>query len=102
MAEFAGMYSATESCNLGNYSYSITIELDTVNTQSILIYNLADLGQTVNATVAGSTFDIFKQVIMNDTISGSGLLTDSILTMNYELIPDSGQTLVCSVTCILQ
>lgn len=102
MADLTGTYSVTETCNLGNFSYTIDISSDSTSPQGIIISNLADLGQSVNATVTGTTFDIAAQVVVNDTISGSGELLESLLHINYELVPDSGQTLTCSVECLLQ
>ncbi|MBI1289286.1 MAG: hypothetical protein GC178_17095 [Flavobacteriales bacterium] len=102
MADFTGSYSATETCNLGNFTYSIEISSDSTNEQGIIISNLADLGQSVNAVVTGTTFDIAAQVVDNDTISGSGELMEDILNISYELVPDSGQTLTCTVECVIQ
>lgn len=102
IADFAGTYLVSETCNAGNFAYTIEIALDTAAQQNIFISNMADLGSVVTAIAQGDNFSIAPQLILNDTISGTGMLTDSILTINYVLVPDSGQTLTCTLTGTLQ
>lgn len=100
-ATYDGNYTVSETCNLGDYNYSIQIVTDSLDIHSIAIYNLVDLGIPVNATVNGNEIDIFKQVLVDDTISGSGLFTESLFIIEYELIPDSGATLTCTASGML-
>lgn len=102
MADIAGIYSVNETCNVGAFGYTIEIELDTTAQQTVRIFNLADLGASVNATVAGSSFIIPRQVLFNDTLQGAGEVNEGTLSIDYELIPDSGQTLVCTLVGSLQ
>lgn len=98
---FDGNYAVSETCNLGNFDYEVQIITDSSDVHAVAIFNLVDLGLPVRATVTGNEIDIYKQVILDDTIFGSGLFADSLLTIDYELIPDSGAVLTCTVSGML-
>ena len=98
---FVGNYSVDEACNLGDFSYEISINADSEIATQITLSNIADLGFELTGSVDGVLLTIPEQTVNNYTTSGSGELEEGTLTLEYVLVTSQGQTLTCSLTCDL-
>ena len=96
---FVADYNVQESCNLGNFNYDISIVILESNATEILITNFGDFDHDVSANVAGFEFEIPSQFHDGDTIVGTGLMEDNVLNIDYTLITDQADTLICSMIC---
>lgn len=94
---FVGEYAVEEACNLGDFSYTIEIIASPDDIRKVTITNFADFGLDVDALVDGTTIEIPSQMVDNKTLSGSGELVSDLLNIEYTLVPDSGQTLICNL-----
>ena len=86
--KFTGTYNVTENCDGDIYSFSMTITAS--GTSALLINNFNDDFYNVNANVSGSTFTMpVQDMIVDDETyrltSGSGTLSGTTLTMNYQI-----------------
>lgn len=90
---FVGTYQMNASCNFTNGSnaqeaYSLTISKGT-DASNIAIQNLFGSGQSINATVSGTSFNISQAPMTIEgsqiTISGTGNLSGTSLNINYSL-----------------
>ena len=99
---FVGIYSATETCNLGDFSYDITITADSENKTEITLKNLGDFDFDITGVVNGTSISFTDQTGNGSTINGSGELNNGTLTIEYDLVTTGGQTLTCSLTGLIQ
>ncbi|MFN4124072.1 MAG: hypothetical protein ACK4GL_12310 [Flavobacteriales bacterium] len=102
---FIGTYNATENCQSGTGTFTMTIAASSANTVSILLNNFGDFGQAVTGTVSGTSLTVASQQINVQgtaiTISGSGALNGSTLTINYTAAV-GGASDSCVITAIKQ
>ena len=96
---FVNDYNVSESCNLGDFSYEVTMNAESVLGNELTITNFGDFDHSVVALVDGLNLIIERQVHSGDTIWGSGLMTDSIVTIEYSLISNQADSLNCSILC---
>lgn len=96
---FVNAYSVTESCNLGNFTYEVSVNADSESANEITITNFGDFGYSVTALVDGLNFEILSQVHSGDTIVGNGFMTDSIINIEYSLISTQADSLMCTMVC---
>ncbi|MDA9121061.1 hypothetical protein N9J52_03395 [Flavobacteriales bacterium] len=99
---FVGIYSATETCNLGDFTYDITITADSETKTEITLKNLGDFDFEITGVVNGTSVSFTDQTGNGSTINGSGELNNGTLTIEYDLVTTSGQTLTCSLTGLIQ
>lgn len=104
-AKFLGSYTVSESCQSGNYSFSLSITSSSAGVSNIIINNFYDIGINVSATINGNSVTIPNQTI-NDggvalTISGSGQLSGNILTLTYNISAGT-ESDSCTATCTKQ
>jgi hypothetical protein len=96
---FVSAYSVQESCDLGDFTYNITIAADSEIGTELTISNIGDFGFDVIAEVDGTSFSITDQVVNGATVNGTGTLDSGILTITYVMETTSGQTINCTMTC---
>lgn len=96
---FVNDYNVSESCNLGNFSYDISVNADSEIGNEITITNFGDFGYSVTALVDGLNFEILSQIHNGDTIIGNGFMTDSIINIHYSLISAEADSLTCTLVC---
>jgi hypothetical protein len=104
-AKFIAAYSVSESCTSGNYTYNITAATSATNISSIVVSNFGDYGVSVTGTVDGSTLTFASQSVTISgsaaSISGSGQLSGSILTITYTIVAGT-ESDTCTMTCTKQ
>ena len=96
---FVNAYSVTESCNLGNFTYEVSVNADSESANEITITNFGDFGYSVTALVDGLNFEILSQIHSGDTIVGNGFMTDSVISIEYSLISTQADSLMCTMVC---
>ena len=87
---FLGNYSAVETCNFGEDTYSMVIAADQFD--QIATISIQNFYNTINVTalVDGNNITIEEQTGgTNFTVEGSGTLVGDILTINFTLISGS-------------
>lgn len=99
---FIGNYNVSESCDLGDFSYTISISASAENGAELTINNIGDFDFDVSAMVDGSTFTIADQSGNGATINGTGILANGELTITYIMTTSGGQTLNCTMSCTPQ
>jgi len=99
---FVGIYSATETCNLGDFSYDITITANSDTLTEITLNNLGDFDFDITGLVDGTSVTFTDQTVNGSTVNGDGELSNGTLTIEYTLVTTGGQTLTCSLTCLIQ
>ncbi|MFT5310982.1 MAG: hypothetical protein ACI8VL_001894, partial [Bacteroidia bacterium] len=77
----------------------VTMNAESVLGNELTITNFGDFDHSVVALVDGLNLIIERQVHSGDTIWGSGLMTDSIVTIEYSLISNQADSLNCSIVC---
>jgi len=82
-----GTYDVTESCTSGTWSYTLMVNESTTGTDAIILQNLGGFEPpvSVRATVASNGNITINDTQSGGTFSGSGVLDNSILTINYQL-----------------
>lgn len=104
-AKFLGTYNVSESCESGNYTFSLTVTTSSTGVRNVIINNFYDIGIAVNATVSGNSLNIPNQTVTSGgtalTISGSGQITGNILTMTYTISAGADSD-TCTATCTKQ
>ena len=104
-AKFLGTYNVSESCESGNYTFSLTVTTSSTGVRNVIINNFYDIGIAVNGTVTGNSLNIPNQTVTSGgtalTISGSGQITGNILTMTYT-ISAGAESDTCTATCTKQ
>jgi hypothetical protein len=95
--KFLGTYAFSENCNTGQDSYTVTITTVDADIQKIRISNIYDAGLSTEATVSGTSLTIASQSFGLATISGSGSISGSNLTLSYS-IAAGGATDACTGT----
>lgn len=98
---FIGDYTVEETCNLGSFSYSITMSANSTEGTEITLNNFGDFGFSIIGIVDGTTVTFTDQPGTGSTINGSGELENGVLIINYTLVTSAGQTLNCVMTCTL-
>lgn len=104
--KFIAQYSVSESCPSGTYTFTMNVVAGAASENAIIINNLGDFGEAVNATVNQSSVTIPNQNITDDfgntaSINGSGSITGSLLIINYTYnFAGGGET--CSMNCTKQ
>lgn len=96
---FVADYNVQDSCNLGNFNYVIGINASSSISTELTITNFGDFGYEVTASVSSTGLEIPSQIHLGDTIIGTGVMQESTVTIDYTLITDQADTLVCSMTC---
>jgi hypothetical protein len=89
-AKFLGSYAFSENCTTGQDTYTVTITADGADVQKIRIANIYDAGITVVASVSGSSLTIASQAFGQATISGSGTISGTSLTLTYTVTAGGG------------
>jgi hypothetical protein len=95
--KFLGTYAFSENCNTGQDSYTVTITTVDADIQKIRISNIYNAGLATEATVSGTSLTIASQSFGTATISGSGSISGSNLTLSYS-IAAGGATDACTGT----
>jgi len=103
--KFIGQYNVAETCPSGTYNFAINVVQSATSEEAIIINNLGDFGQPVNATVNGSNLTIPSQTITEDnftlTLDGSGSIAGNIMIINYTYsVLNVGET--CTMNCTKQ
>ena len=75
-------------------SYTMDITTCKKDQYELVIYNLGNLGETVDATLGGTNVIINEQDVSGNIYSGNGLWLNDNLTINYEYISSAGDTLI--------
>jgi hypothetical protein len=99
---FVGTYSATETCNMGDFSYDITISADSETLTEITLNNLGDFDFDITGIVDGASVAFTEQTANGSTVNGFGQINNGTLTIEYTLVTTGGQTLTCSLTGLIQ
>lgn len=96
--KFIGDWKCTES-GTGANPTPFTITIQKSGSSSIDIYNFANLDKTgkVTASVSGSALSVPTQVIGNATVSGTGSISGSTISMSYKVDADN-----ITATCVKQ
>jgi len=87
--KFIGSWDATDSCETGNYGYTVTIVASSSIPNQLIISNFGRYGTTatVTASISGFTFMVLSQNVQNNsiTLSGSGTIdtTTNTITVSY-------------------
>lgn len=91
--------TTTESCSISgaNAAYDITITGST-DASKIIITNLYDASKNTTARITGSnTFTIDEQDFgTSSSITGTGILTDTQLSITYSVSDSDGNTDACN------
>ena len=95
---FVGNYSVVDDCNLGSFTYEITISATADAGTEVTIHNLGDFDFSITGVVSGNTITITDQNGTGSTVNGSGTLSNGVLQLDYTLVTTSGQTLSCTMT----
>lgn len=98
---FVGDYDVTEVCDLGNFTYVISVTADSETGTELTIRNIGDFGFDVAANVDGSSFAITDQVVNGATVNGTGQLVEGTLTITYTMETTGGQVLNCTMTAVI-
>lgn len=99
---FVGTYSVDESCDLGDFSYAITISANSEDATLLTINNIGDFNFDIIAAVDGNSISIDHETGNGATVIGDGTLTNGILSVTYTMTTSSNQVLNCSMVCTLQ
>jgi hypothetical protein len=97
-ADFIGSYNVTESCNSGNFTYSITATISSANISSIIITNFGDYNVSVIGTIDGDFLTIPSQSVGGGTFSGSGQIAGNFLIISYSVTAGTSAD-SCTMTC---
>lgn len=102
VSKFVGTFAGTETCASGTDAYTITITSSS-NEYTILVKNLYDAGTdfTLTASVSQGEITIANQTVSGATVSGSGELSGSTLTINYTITVGVNSD-TCTVTATKQ
>ena len=104
-AKFLGSYNVSESCQSGNYTFSMSVTSSSTGVSNIIINNFYGIGISVSATINGNSVTIPNQTINDQglalTISGSGQLSGNILTLTYNISAGADSD-SCTATCTKQ
>ena len=95
--KFIGSYNVTETCTQSTDSYALTISAGSVSIAAVTITNLYDAGFVVTGTVDGSSVVIPNQTFGTGTVSGSGTMNGSVLTITFTITAGS-QSDTCTLT----
>ncbi len=98
--KFLSSFGVTETCDSGNYTYTISITASETGKNFILIYNFGDYGLTITATVSGSSIS-FNHTESGVNFSGSGTINGDNLTIDY-VATVGGASDTCAKNCIRQ
>ena len=96
--KFLGAFSVDETCDSGNDTYDITIIVSGSGENAVILANLYDWDEQASATVSGNTITIPSQLLDGITFSGSGTITDNILTINFT-VSDGSNSDNCNAIC---
>ena len=96
--KFLGAFSAIETCGGGNDTYSITIIESGSSEDAVVLGNLYDWGEPLNATISGSNITIPSQLTSGLTFSGSGSISGNTLTINFT-VSDGTNSDNCNAIC---
>lgn len=101
--KFVGTYTVNENCDTGTYTYSTTITASSTTIDKIVVNNLYDSGDNLDATVDGSNATIASQTFNGLTYSGTGSMnTDATsLTLTY-VVSDGSATDNCTAVLAKQ
>ena len=99
---FVGTYSAADECDLGSFSYNVSISADSEAKTEITLNNIGDFNFDITGVVNGTSVTITDQMSNGSTINGTGQLTDGTLIINYTLVNATGQTITCILTGLIQ
>lgn len=99
---FVGDYDVSESCDLGDFSYMVSVNADSEVGTELTIHNIGDFDFDVTATVDGTSISIDDQTVNGATVNGTGTLANGVITVDYTLTTTGGQTLACTMTCTPQ
>lgn len=103
--KFLGSWAASDVCNTGNYSYTVTVTASPTIT-IVLINNFGNFGvdKNVNATVEGSSLIVPQQVVGGITFSGNGAISADgrTVTLTYEATKDTTLDDNCTSTWALK
>jgi len=88
---FVATYSVSETWTENNKQvtkpvFTISVEKATQKADMLLLNNFANYGAgvTVEANISGNNITLGKQTLPNlKVISGSGILSDTLMTLNY-------------------
>ena len=104
-AKFVGSYSVQESCQSGNYTFSMSVTSSSTGVSNIIINNFYDIGISVSASITGNSVTIPNQTINDQgvafTVSGSGQLSGNILTLTYNISAGADSD-SCTAPCTKQ
>ena len=96
--KFLGAFFVDETCDSGNDTYDITIIVSGSGENAVILANLYDWDEQASATVSGNTITIPSQLLDGITFSGSGTITDNILTINFS-VSDGSNSDNCNAIC---
>jgi hypothetical protein len=99
---FVGTFSATETCDLGDFSYNITVSANSETLTEITLNNLGDFDFDITGIVDGASVAFTEQMANGSTVNGFGQINNGTLTIEYTLVTTGGQTLTCSLTGLIQ
>ena len=99
--QFYGTYSVVETCGGGNDTYNLTVSESATADDAILIDNLYNWGEVMNATINGDDITIPSQLSDGLTFSGSGSLADNTLTIGFQIGTTAGSD-NCNAICTKQ
>lgn len=94
-----GDYTVEETCNLGSFSYNISMTANSAIGTEITLNNFGDFNFSISGSVSGTTVTFTDQVGNASTINGIGQLENGVLTIDYTMVTSAGQTLDCIMTC---
>lgn len=97
---FLGTYDADQTCTTSNTTYIIVITEGT-DTAEVVMSNFAGLSILISGFITGNDMSIPSQTDSGLTITGSGSLSGSILTITYT-ITDGTNSDSCTVTATRQ
>lgn len=103
--KFTGIYNVVETCNTGDYQYSVTIRESDSIVPGLEIENFYDLEQSgvtqkvlAEVDFIGNSFEIPQQNIAGFSVEGNGVINDTtgIITISYKV--NQGSLDVCTAT----
>lgn len=103
--KFLGTYSVQEACNSGNYTYNVTVVTSSGGDLKVIINNLGDFVNVIDAlaTVSGENITLDSEIYDGRSLTGSGSINGNVLTITYTITDlGTGDADQCTMTCTKQ
>ncbi len=100
--KFLGTYTVTEDCLSGPFAYNMSISASSDSDDIVLITNMYDYGDVLNATINRNQLTIPSQEHDGYTYQGSGSISGNTLTVDYTISAGTAESDECTAICTRQ